>query len=133
MNQVPTVNVLALLQEKNSLLDSFLTLTVEELAKVKKKKYDTLERFYQHRDKILNLIKVISEHCDRQLNETPLNSEEQRLAKQLVAQNDDVINRILDLDLEMIAIVDHEKNLVIRELQSVSANKKILKAYRSGL
>ena len=131
MIPVPTESALELLQEKNSLLDSFLTLTREEMAKVKRKKFDSLESFYQHRDKILRLVQVISEHFTQA--QPPQCPVERQQLDVLEEEADRLISRILEVDLEMISLIDHEKNLVIRELQSVHANRKILKAYRSGL
>lgn len=133
MSPVVAQNPLALLEEKNNLLDCFLTLTSEELIKVKAKNFDSLGAFYMQRGKILDLIKTISDHIDRSLADHCLLQDEKSWADQLAAEGHRLTQEILTLDLELISYLDQEKSSVIRELQSVTSGRRVLKAYKSGL
>lgn len=126
--------VIDLLQKKNHYLEKFLLISEAELINFEAGDFDNLEAFYDCREKILNIVT----HIERELENTSAQFEGERIAdgvKDVIVQamnrKDEIVARILDLDLKLIACIESEKSEIIRELRELSKGRKVLDGYKA--
>jgi hypothetical protein len=123
--------VIALLREKNSYLEKFYRVNEHELINLGEGCFDSVEEFYQARDKILDLIHVIDglieEENARMLGAvTALQKAE---VESLLASKDELVQNILAQDLQVLTYIEKEKSNIIRDLRSTRQARRAVGAY----
>jgi hypothetical protein len=129
--------IISLLKEKNLFLEKFFAVNEHELINFVDGDFDNVEAFYQARDKLLLIIREIDLQIDQRQQElsnqklTPRDEDRIRVSLALV-EKDEIVERILSQDLQILSMVEREKSNIIRELQTVGQTKKAVGAYKSG-
>lgn len=129
------VRLINLMNEKNHYLEKFFSLNEIELANFQLGNFDSLDSFYQSREKILEIIsyldaelhKLQGEHDDAFL---PSQAERDQ-ARECLAVKDEYVKRIVDLDLEILACIEQAKNAIIKDLQNIKNGKKAITGYKA--
>lgn len=123
-----------LLDNKNHLLEEFLTLNEKELVQFESGNFDRLDEFYFSREGILELIKYVDAEIEKCLADSAsvANNEAN---KEVVAESlrikDQYVERIVAQDLRILATIDAAKKEVLREMADLRKNKKAVGSYRS--
>ena len=129
------MRIIQLLEQKNHYLEKFLTLNELQLRLLEETDVDTLDEFYQKREKILALLKYIDEQLSlsqQELGAQTLISEEQEAAIQkLLFIKDEYVFRILDQDVQILAKMDAIKTQILNELSEIQSAKKAVRGYHS--
>ena len=128
--------IINLLNDKNFHLGKFLELNETELLNFTEGNFDNLEVFYQSRETILDLIRCIDrliEAAASSQGETPSVSDQNK-KQMVIAMNDknDLVQRILAQDLQILSVIEQAKSQIIRDLRTVQAGKKAIGAYKHG-
>lgn len=129
------VKIINLYNQKNHFLEKFYSINETELLNFAQGNFDNLEHFYQSREKILELIKILDQQIEETQSEMktpaqPTNEEKQQI-REALAVKDEYVNRILAQDLEILACIENTKSDIIRELQDIRKMKKAVGSYRS--
>ena len=125
-----------LLDQKNHYLEKFYSLNETEIKKFLSGNFDGLERFYDNRERVLEIIKYIDSQIDsihNQIMGTPDADHPQ--AKTHIASalriKDQYVTRIMEQDLEILSCIEATKNSIIRELNDLKKGKKAVAGYRA--
>ena len=124
-----------LLDEKNQYLEKFFELNETELHCFADGNFDNVEKFYQSREKILDIIRCLDALVDEEVGEitdtavTPMIRAE---IQDLMSHKDRLAKQILAQDLKVLAAIEDEKSNIIRELKSTKQARKVVSAYHSG-
>lgn len=129
------MRIITLLNQKNHYLEKFYSLNETELLNFSKGIFDTLESFYQMRDKLLDIIKYIDAEIDKAQEEAvgALSVDVKAQIREALAIKDEYVNRILAQDLEILSCIEAAKSNIIRELQSIHRAKNAVGRYKSGI
>jgi hypothetical protein len=126
--------VISLLNQKNQHLEKFFDLNESEMDNFRRAQFTNIETFYQSRETILDVIRIIDENIEKLNQQEPTSgpTQEQRGEVQdLLAITEDLVKEILNQDLQILSFVEQAKTEIIRELQGVRRNRKAVSAYRS--
>ena len=128
------VRIITLLNQKNHYLEKFYSLNETEIINFSQSKFETVESFYQMRDKILDMVKFLDEEIERaqMAKDFVINAEERSEMKEALAVKDEYVNRILAQDLEILTCIESAKSNIIRELQDIKKTKSAMGRYKSG-
>ncbi len=122
--------VLHYLELKNNYYEKFYTVTLKFIEQANQNQWEEIETFVDNRERILNIIHSfdfkISQNF-QQLNLTAEDLDQYRdQVKVLMETRAEWAQRIVTLDLELIAKMDEMKNETIRELKkNVETNHQI--------
>lgn len=125
--------MVSLLAEKNHYLEKFYSLNETELEKFRLGNFDSLDYFYQSRERILEIIKYIdSQFAESQesFRDTQYPDDIKRACRDAMNIKDMYVQRIIETDLEVLACIEDTRNVIIRELQEVKKAKKAVSAYK---
>ena len=125
--------VIALLREKNFYLEKFYVLNENEMINFGDGNFESVESFYQARDKILDLIRCIDGLITEE-NTRPLEgvTNDQRTEVEAILQSkDEWVKSILAQDLQILQYIEREKSNIIRELRMTNQSRKAVGAYAS--
>jgi hypothetical protein len=126
------IRIIELVNQKNHFLEKFYSLNENELINFAQGEFDNLESFYSSREKILEMIKYIDDQLNKtQINTTETTSEDKLELKSALAIKDEYVSRILEQDLEILAHIESAKSEIIRELQDLKRNRKIVGSFKS--
>ena len=128
--------VINLLIQKNQHLERFFKHNEAEILNFFEGNFDNLERFYQSREVILDMISCI----DRMIDEaqvkmgvvTPLTAEDKKQVISTLDKKNDLVTQILSQDLQILSLIEQAKSGIIKELTQVKATKKAVGSYKSG-
>jgi hypothetical protein len=128
--------VINLLIQKNQHLERFFKHNEAEILNFFEGNFDNLERFYQSREVILDMISCI----DRMIDEaqvkmgvvTPLTAEDKKQVISTLDKKNDLVTQILSQDLQILSLIEQAKSGIIKELTQVKAAKKAVGSYKSG-
>ncbi len=128
--------IINLLKDKNYHLGKFLELNEGELLNFSEGNFDNLEVFYQSRETILDLVRCIDRLIDAAASthgDAPVVSNQNK-KEMVTAMNikNDMVQRILAQDLQILSVIEKAKSNIIRELRTVQSGKKAIGAYKSG-
>lgn len=128
--------VLTLLNQKNHYLEKFYALNEKELANFLVGNFDSIEAFYETREKILEVIKYIDHEIEKmQMNEVDLDSPALEMTRKRIAESFRVkslyVEKIVQQDVEILSCIESAKNSIIRELQQLNRGKKAVTGYKS--
>jgi len=127
--------IISLLQEKNHYLEKFYSLNETELLNFSMGNFETLENFYNTRERILEIIKYLDGQLEQENADThdfsTVSPEERRFAAEAMRTKDEYVSRIIEQDLEVLACIEAAKSNIIRELQDVRRVRKAVGGYKS--
>ena len=125
--------IITLMNEKNHYLEKFYSLNEKELKNFLVGSFETIESFYNSREKILEIIKYIDHQTEQEqirLAQEPVAKEDKVEIRRALAIKDQYVERILEQDLQILSCIEATKNNLIKELQSISKNKKAVGGYK---
>ncbi len=127
--------IVDLLEEKNQHLQAFKDLNHEELKNFSTGSFENLERFYNSREALLEMIRFVDVSIDdMQVGmETKVSIQDQYKRDILKALNskNDLVTEILGQDLQILSLIESAKSNIIRELSQVRSTRKVVSAYKS--
>lgn len=125
--------IIELLNHKNHYLEKFYSLNEEQIMRIAREDFSTLDAFYQGREAILEAIKYLDQNLDEAQNSeaNDATDSEKREISSCLAIKEEYVSRILAQDLEILANIESAKSNIIRELQDVRRTKKAVGSYRS--
>lgn len=112
--------VLHYLQLKNQYYEKFLSITQRFLENANNNKWDDLEFFVDNRERILNIIRSYDFKVARAFQRADVKSDSEYYGKrvrELLDKRTQLANKIVALDLELIAKIDEIKSETVRELK----------------
>lgn len=130
--------IIDLLNDKNFCLEKFYRINETELNNFKIGQFDHLERFYKNREGLLNIIKKIDEIVEERsftgedLDFIENDSEMKKQIAQAFEYKNEIVNKILAQDLEILSAIESAKSQIIKELTQVRTAKKAIGSYKSG-
>jgi HPt (histidine-containing phosphotransfer) domain-containing protein len=127
--------VIALLREKNQYLEKFYWVNEQELINFGVGNFDSVEDFYQVREKLLELIAMVDGLVEGENTRTPLPPVNVALRSEvqlILTSKDELVKAILAQDLQILTYIDKEKSNIIRELKSNAQAKKAVGAYATS-
>jgi len=126
--------IMTLLREKNNHLEKFYWVNEQELINFGVGNFETIERFYEARDQILNTIRnldvFIEEAHDRAVGQ--VTAELRSELRAILEGKDQLVKSILAQDLQILSYIEREKSNIIRELKANSQVKKAVGAYANS-
>lgn len=121
--------VLHYLQLKNQYYEKFLTTTQRFIEQANQGKWEDLEFFVDNRERILNIIRSYDFKVARAFQKAEVTNENDYYGKrvrELLDRRTALANKIVSLDLELIAKIDEIKSETVRELKkSVETSHQI--------
>jgi flagellar protein FliS len=122
--------IISLLEQKNHYLEKFYSTNEAALEQFQVGIFDSLESFYQTREKILEIIRYIDSEIGSENTEL-MSPTDRALAAENMKIKDQYVEKILTQDLEILACIDSAKSSIIRELQDVKKARKAVSGYKS--
>ena len=122
--------VISLLEEKNHYLEKFYSVNEQALQLFQLGNFDSIEEFYQTRERILEIIKYLDEELDKE-DSTGFTVEIKNVISENLKIKDQYVGNILTQDLEILSCIDSAKSSIIRELQEVKKTRKAVSGYKS--
>lgn len=126
--------VIALLRERNHCLEKFYWVNEQELINFGAGNFETVESFYQARDKILDLIKTIDGMIEEESVRAPgpVTDLDRSEVQTLLGSKDELVKSILAQDLQVLTYIEKEKSNIIRELRENNQAKRAVGAYANA-
>jgi|LakMenE01Jun11ns_1017448.scaffolds.fasta_scaffold9824672_1 ClpP class serine protease len=113
--------VLQYLEMKNHYYEKFYSITQKFLDHIARNDWKDMEFFVDSRERILNIIRSfdakISKAVETSQKKKSFSDEERSLMSKMMAKRKVLADKIVDLDLQVIAAIDDYKNETIRELK----------------
>lgn len=126
------LRIVTLLNQKNHYLEKFYTANETELLNFAQGNFDSLEQFYQDREKLLEIIRYIDQQIEQEpVNAAEISAEQKREISTSLAVKDEYVTRILAQDLEILTCIESAKSSIIRELREIKRTKKAVGGYKS--
>lgn len=131
------IRLVQLMTEKNHFLEKFYTLNEQQIIKLESGFFDEIETFYNKREDLINIIKYI----DSEINKAHLQHKDisgvftetdKRALRECMRVKEMFVAKILDQDMQVLALIDEAKSKIIRELQDVRLAKKAMNGYKSA-
>ncbi len=132
--------ILDLFKKKKHFLSEFAQLGSVELKRFQNHDFSHLESFYNSRESLLELIKYIDQKIEDMETSEDFKKEQrsQRFIENkaphldlLKVEMKVLTQEILKKDLEILSLIDREKSLLIKDIQSVRKNKKHVSSYKT--
>lgn len=128
--------IINLLNDKNYHLGKFLELNESELLNFTEGNFDNLEVFYQSRETILDLVRCIDRLIEAAANTHgeggEISNQNKKEMVMAMSNKNDLVQRILAQDLQILSVIEQAKSNIIKELRTVQSGKKMLGAYKHG-
>jgi hypothetical protein len=127
------VNVMELLNEKNDVLARFHDLNEQELLNFADGNFDRFELFYQERENLLEIIKTLDDeigHAHLPGAAVKSSDDERARVLRLMDVKNDLVQRILAQDLQILSLIETAKSEIIRELRTTNEAKKAIGGYK---
>jgi purine-nucleoside phosphorylase len=123
--------IVQLMDEKNHFLEQFYALGEKTLSEFKAGNFSSLDHFYKTREDILTMIRYVDAQIDGESKTLDqIDSRLKASARESMAVKDGYVSQIMRQDLEILALIEKEKSLMIREMQQVQHAKKAVGGYR---
>jgi hypothetical protein len=132
------IRVVQLLNEKNHFLEKFMSLNEKQIAILEKGHFDQVEHFYNQREDLIKIIKYIDSEVNKaqmthSKQDISLVEAERKLIKECLKIKDSYTSRILDQDMQVLALIDQAKSQIIKELQGVRLGQRAMAGYKSNV
>lgn len=126
------MRIIQLLEQKNHFLEKLLSLNELQASLLRTGEIDTLDEFYERREKIMDTIQYI----DGQLrqcyhDEENLSGEQVSQVKKLLFIKDEYVKRILEQEVMILSLMDEIKTQLLREWTETKEQRKALQGYHS--
>lgn len=129
--------IIDLLTEKNNCLQKFFYINEQELLNFMDGSFENVEVFYNTRDHLLEIVRVIDKHIDKHLaeeNQTPgsealIPGAIRQRVEAAMREKDALVKAILAQDIQILSLIEKEKNQIIKDLQAVKKSRRIAGAY----
>jgi len=128
-------NIIALLQDKSYHLKRFYELNEVELVNFVEGNFENLEVFYNSRDALLDLIKCIDrliEQANLSVDPTVITDKQRQEIKIHLARKDEIVEKILAQDLQILSVLETAKSGIIKELRQVQSARKAMNVYKGN-
>ena len=132
------IRIVQLLTEKNHFLEKFYSLNEKQIAKLEGGYYEEIEAFYNKREDMINILKYI----DSEVNKAHLQHRDiggvftetdKRALRECMRAKEMYVAKILDQDMQVLALIDEAKSKIIKELQDVRLARKALAGYKPNI
>ncbi|MEC9281915.1 MAG: hypothetical protein VX642_04335 [Bdellovibrionota bacterium] len=123
-----------LMNERNKYLVKYYNLNEREMVLFAQNNYESLDAFYETRQAILEVVAELDKKIDESLmtlTVKEVEAQEDDIAE-LLSSKDSIIEKILDQDLQLLSLIEKEKNRVMKEYMDTSLSKKAVGKYHSG-
>lgn len=132
------IRTVQLLNEKNHFLEKFMSLNEKQILRLEKGHFDQVEMFYNQREDLIKIIKYIDSEINKaqmsqSKKEMVLIEADRQLIKECLKTKDSYTSRILDQDMQVLALIDQAKSQIIKELQEVRLGKRAMAGYKSSI
>jgi hypothetical protein len=131
------IRLVQLMTEKNHFLEKFYTLNEQQILKLEDGHYEEIETFYNKREDLINIIKYIDSEINKaHLQHKDINGvfaeTDKRALRECMRVKEMFVTKILDQDMQVLALIDDAKTKIIRELQDVRLAKKAMSSYKTA-
>jgi len=127
--------VLHYLQMKNHFYEKFYSVTKKFLEQIARNDWTDLEFFVDSRERILNIIRSFDAKISctvEKKGQFKAEKEDKALLNQMMKARKYLADKILDLDLQLIAAIDDYKNDTIRELKKTVETQQQMDAFEKN-
>jgi hypothetical protein len=126
--------LLQLMTERNNYLVRYYNLNEREMRLYRVANFDSLDAFYETREAILDVVSALDEKIDDELMTATVEEvgNHQGEIAELLSEKDAIVGKVLDQDLQILSLIETEKNKVLKEYMETKSNKKAVGAYKSG-
>lgn len=128
------IQIVDLLNEKNHYLEKFYSLNENELGQFLRGNFDNLEKFYDTREKIIEIIRYIDAKIDKinlSLKNIAPEDKIRAMVQEALHIKDQYVAKIMEQDLQILSCIDSAKSEIIKELQVLKKNKKAVGGYKT--
>ncbi|MFN3453329.1 MAG: hypothetical protein ACK41T_00115 [Pseudobdellovibrio sp.] len=132
------IRLVQLLTEKNHFLEKFYSLNERQISKLEDGHYDDIENFYNKREDLINILKYMDTEISkahsmhREINGVFTDTDRAAL-RECMRVKEMFVEKILDQDIQVLALIDVAKSKIIKELQDVRLAKKALTGYKTNV
>lgn len=118
-------------------MEKFYTLNEEELVRFLEGHFENLEKFYESRDCLLELVHKIDKKIEK-INQncfevSVVSDQQKREVLEAMSFKNDIVQRILAQDLQILSCIEEEKSRIIKDLKETKTVRKAIGAYKSGI
>jgi hypothetical protein len=125
--------VLQYLEMKNHYYEKFYSITQKFLDQIARNNWKDLDFFVDSRERILNIIRSfdvrISQAVECLSPQKKFNEVDREVMNKMMIRRRKIADKILELDLQVIAAIDEYKNETIRELKKTIEAQPHLEAF----
>lgn len=126
------IEFIEFMQERNNYLIRFHNLNKEQIVAIKIRNIDGIDAFYEKRQAILDIIDVLDEKIQISVNQhAEITVEQKSMVNKEILFRDELIHDILKQDLEVISLIEHEKQMLFEEMNQLQKSRKVVSAYSS--
>lgn len=120
--------------ERNHYFEKYHSLNEREINKFESGNFSGIDTLYENRQAILDIIDVIEQRMNDSTLELPssIDAETKSELSSLLSYKDELLKRILEQDIHIMALIETEKNNIINELAESKSGRKAVSAYKSG-
>jgi len=128
--------VIQYLEMKNHYYEKFYTVTQKFLDQIARNEWGNLEFFVDSRERILSIIRSfdakISNAMEKVKGRGNTKEVDKNLLKKMMDERKNLGDKILELDLQLIAAIDDYKNETIRELKKTVETQQQIDAFEKN-
>jgi hypothetical protein len=126
------IEFIEFMQERNNYLIRFHNLNKEQIVAIKQRNIDGIDAFYEKRQAILDVIDVLDEKIQVSVQQhSTITVEQKAIASKEILFRDELIHDILKQDLEVISLIEQEKQYLFEEMNQLKKSRKAVSAYSS--
>ncbi len=130
--------VIQLMGEKNHFLEKFMSLNEKQIARLEQGHFDQIEHFYNQREDLIKIIKYIDSETNKaQMQQQAMGKKVVEADKSMIRENlktkDIYTAKILDQDMQVLALIDRAKTQIIKELQDVRHGQRAMSGYKASV
>ena len=128
-------NIIELLKEKNHFLEKFSKLNETELVKFDEGDFDSLEKFYSSRERLLAIVGQLDFMIEQQSSVEfyeDISKDKKSEVVRVFDHKNALVTKIVSQDLQILSCIDNEKSQIIKDLSNLKTSKKVLGSYKSG-
>jgi hypothetical protein len=130
--------VIQLMGEKNHFLEKFMSLNEKQIARLEQGHFDQIEHFYNQREDLIKIIKYIDSETNKaQMQQQTLGKKitepERAMIRENLKTKDIYTSKILDQDMQVLALIDRAKTQIIKELQDVRHGQRAMSGYKANV
>ena len=129
------MDLLKLLQGKNSYLKKFLNCTEEFLPHAESGDFSTLNLFQKRRESALKALQFFDQKISIVLSAIPKSEKTPSLVsavEKLLETKTQLIHAILSADQKVMATIENEKNRLLKEVTASDKNQQLVKKFKSS-